>query len=434
MPDARLVTGLLEGWAGRVKEGAYTPPTGIRIPFKFEDVSREIELRNGKFDFVGIDNSYIQQNGFSAREYPMRIIFTGRDHDQLGTAFEVGLLKKGQGFLEHPLYGSFPVVPIGKIVRRNDLVKAANETIIEVTFSTSLLLVYPAAVSFPLNELEAALGDFSVVAALAFQNAMSLERTVNQSAGKVSVRRGLQKISSSLRQISDRTAATRRRFDDQFRLINDGLDVLIGQPIQLARQLTALARAPAQALTALKARLDGYARLLSDLINSGTAGEEFGTVTRTDRESAINSFYISDHIALSALSGSVESVIETTFTSRPEAQRAAIEIQRQLDEIVEWRDRRITELGVIDIGEGYQAIQEIVAGVTSYLVGLSFELLPERIMTTKHATTAINLCAELYGELSDERLQFFIDTNELTGDELNEIPKDRAIVWYAEAA
>ena len=42
----------------------------------------------------------------------------------------------------------------------------------------------------------------------------------------------------------------------------------------------------------------------------------------------------------------------------------------------------------------------------------------------------IELCGELYGNVGNDTLNFFINTNNLSGDEYFEIKKGRQVVYY----
>src|SRR5690349_17371799 len=132
--------GANQTWVDRLENAAYTSPQSrTRIVFDYEDVERTTPLSGTKFNFPGVDNAYIQRTGFDSREYPMRCIFSGKNHDKIATQFEAAILEPGIGRLDHPMYGgSLSVVPFGDLTRRNDLVKGGNQTIIEVTFYTSV--------------------------------------------------------------------------------------------------------------------------------------------------------------------------------------------------------------------------------------------------------------------------------------------------------
>ena len=50
------------GWQDRVKEGAYTSPSGLRFVFDFEDVSVLPPKKTKGFDFPDAVGTYVQDN------------------------------------------------------------------------------------------------------------------------------------------------------------------------------------------------------------------------------------------------------------------------------------------------------------------------------------------------------------------------------------
>jgi len=130
-------------------------------------------------------------------------------------------------------------------------------------------------------------------------------------------------------------------------------------------------------------------------------------------------------------------VLEHEFDARPRALEAAELILAQLDEVVVWQDQAFAALagastgGDIDTGEAYQALQEAVVLAAGYLVDISFQTLPERRIVLDRPRTILDLCGELYGNVSNDTLDFFIDSNELSGSEILEVPRGRGVVFYA---
>lgn len=84
---------------------------------------------------------------------------------------------------------------------------------------------------------------------------------------------------------------------------------------------------------------------------------------------------------------------------------------------------------VIDTGESYQQLQNIVALTSGFLLELSFSLAQERSFTLQKPRTVIDLVAELYGGV-DEFLDFFVESNSLSPFEVLEIQAGRKIVYY----
>jgi prophage DNA circulation protein len=371
-----------------------------------------------------VNDAYIQQNGFGARKYPMRCFFWGNDHDLIATAFERALLETGYGRLEHPMYGAFDVVPMGSIGRRDDLKNAANQSVIEVTFWTSLRAVYPSDRPSLQNELVGAVDGFDVQAAQQFAASTDLTTVIARVNERSTVKQLLKTISAMLGTLAATTSEVNRQFQDDLTAINYGVDVLVGQPLQLALQVTNLIQGPAKASAALASRLVGYRDFARRLMDSvpGMSATDSG-------RPAVNDFLTTDLSVMAAVSSSALSVTTATFKTRPEAIGAADEILGQFDAAVSWRDARFGELAEVDTGESYQALLHAVSLVAGFAIEQSFALATERRIVLDRPRTIVDLAAELYGSV-DDRLDFMIDTNDLSGSEILELPRGRMIAYY----
>ncbi len=419
-------------WLDRIAEAAYTSPKGTRKTFAFVDVSSEIDRRTAAFEFPGVDGAYIQDNGSGERRYPLACIFSGAECDAEATAFEKLLLERGAGVLDHPLYGRVDVVPFGTITRRDDLVTAANQTIIEVVFWSTLGAVYPSSRISPKLEVSEAMRRAGPALGADFAGAMDLASEARRQNAKLTVLDAVRNVQGALQAAASVTESVDREFRQLQSAVNFGIDVLIGQPLLLAEQLLNLISAPARALAGIQSRLDGYRNLLDRLIaSSPSSGGAPAPVLERIGLRLSNDFHAADLCAGGALIGSVASVLETTFTAKPGALEAAEAILAREAERTAWRDSRFADLGQIDTGEGYPALQETVALAVGYLVEISFSLVPEHAVVLDRPRGLIELCGELYGSVADERLDFLISTNGLSGAELLELPRGRRVVFYA---
>jgi hypothetical protein len=428
-----LIGGGGESWKDRIREAAYVSPSKTRFRIEYEDLERTVTRRGTAYEFPGVNDAYVQQKGFGPRIYPMRCYFSGPNCDRIADAFLLALLEPGVGKLEHPRYGTIPrVVPFGDIGQRDDLKTSANQSVIDVTFWTTLVELYPSEQTSPKNEIEEALGDFDVAAAQAFASATALDTLAAQASLKGTIRSALREIRGALEDVSGSVASVRREFDDNFRLINEGLDVLVGQPLLLAQQIINLIRAPARAAAGIRSRLEGYANLAVRMFGSKAGrpqdfpvGVATSAITRRRNDAAV-----ADLIAMAAVTGSVASSLENDFLTKPDAIKAADEVAAQFDDLVDWRDGVNEEVGAVDTGESYQALQQAVALTAGFLVEVSFRLIPERSLVIDQPTTIINLAARLYGRLDDTILDLLINSNRLTGSEILEIPRGRKILYY----
>ena len=138
------------------------------------------------------------------------------------------------------------------------------------------------------------------------------------------------------------------------------------------------------------------------------------------------------------MNGKIVSVLNHEFSTKPEAIEAAENILTALDDHIAWRDegfealKTIPDLAIaqIDTGESIQALQEVAALTAGFLVEVSFSLTPERRIVLDRPRTIVDLAGELYGSI-DDRLDFMISTNNLTGSEILELPRGTSVVYYS---
>lgn len=408
------------GWEDRLRGAALTSPDGTRLDFDYENVSKSIDKKTTAFDFPDVDGTYIQESGHTGRRYPMRIFFWGDDHDLKSAAFEEMLLQKGIFELEHPIYGVVEVVPFGTITQRDNLKTAANQSIIELTFWETIGLIYPESEDDEGAETLNAIDEYNQE----FDDNIDLTSAVETSSFKNSYDVFLKKTKSALQKVADSQADVQKQFDAFDKSITDSLDLLVAKPALLIFQTKLMIQSPARAITKLNARLTAY----KDLADSFTTGDKSTQTNGNDNRPA-NDFAASDVFVSTSITGSIISVINNEFVTKTEAIEAAENIIEQFDAAVVWRDDNFQSLEEIDTGGSYQKLQNAVALAAGYLVQISFSLKQERRIVLDRNRTFVDLIAELYGE-TDAQYDFFINSNNLSGDEIKELPAGREIVYY----
>ena len=411
-------------WNDRIREAAYTAPSGTRTVFGYEDVRKLIEKKTMGFEFPDADGTFVQDLGHTGRRYPFRVFFWGDEYDVESDTFEAALLERGTGKLEHPIYGAVDVVPFGVITRRDDLKTAANQAVIEVTFWETIGLIYPVAQTDPASAVLSAVDGYNVAAAAGFEDTTSLDSAVEQASLKNSYQVALDNTRGALQAIADTQDNVKKQFNAIVDSINLGIDTLVAEPLSLAFQTVQMVQAPARALTSIEARLNAYVGLATSIIFRTGAISSPGNDSRNSNEFHNKDLYVSSYVT-----GSIVSVVNNQFTTKPEALGAAEVILAQFEAIVEWRDDNFESLTEIDTGEAYQQLQEAVALTAGFLVEISFTLKQERRIVLDKDRTIVDLAAELYGSV-DDQLDFLINSNSLTGSEILELPRGREIVYY----
>lgn len=411
-------------WQDRIRQAAYTSPSGERITFTYEDVSKSVDKKTSAFEFPDADGTFIQDLGHSGRKFPLRVIITGDDYDLTANAFDAALEERGPGKLEHPIYGTRDVVPFGSIRRRDDLRSAGNQAIIDVTFWETIGLVYPTAQDDPAADVLEAVTAYNGANAEQFAQSTSLTSAVEQAIARTGYTDLLDRTRNGLNVIADTQTDVKRAFDVVYDSINLGIDTLIGQPLNLAFQTSILIQTPARALTSIKARLSAYRDLAESIIGATDAIQ-----TPSLDSQPLNKFKTDDLYATGYITGSIVSSLNTEFTTRPEAVSAAAEIIDQFEQVNDWRDSNFRSLAETDTGEAYQQLQLAAALAAGYLVELSFSLKQERTVVLDRNRTIIDLAAELYGTV-DPELDLLINSNNLSGSEIIELPAGREILYY----
>lgn len=391
------------GWIDNLRQAAYNSPTGQRVEFNYEDVSYSVNKKTSAYDPPDADGTLVQDLGHTGRQYPLRIILWGSDYDAQAAGMESALLERGIGKLEHPIYGTVDVVPYGTITRRDDLKTAANQAIFEVTFWETIDLAYPSAQIDPASEVAQAVAEFNNTVELT-----GLDTAVGVATFEAAFTSLLDQTVATLTAIADATDSVGR----QFKGIVDSVRNNVLNPLVLASQTLLMLQSPAR--SSADGRQDTYAGLMIDIIDRAPTG------------TVVEEFPPRELYAMGCVTGSIVSLINTQYSTKPQALTAAENLLAQFDRLVTWRD--INYVGV-DTGESYQKLQEAVALTAGYLVEISFTLKQERRITLDRDRTIIDLAAELYGSI-DDRLDFLINSNDLSGDEILELPKGREIVYY----
>ena len=422
-------------WQDRLRKAAYVSPKGTRVEFDYEDVTKLVDKRTAAFNFPDADGTYIQDSGHTGWRYPLRVIFWGEDYDTAAATFEEALSEKGEGVLEHPAYGTINVVPFGEIRRRDKLKTNANQATVEVVFWETTGIIFPTSQTDPKSDILSALEKYNEKAAQELADNTSLTKVTAAAKAKNGYQALLNaavdgvKTVSGLMAIADTQDDVKRQFTAIVDSINAGIDTLISDPLTLAFQTLLLIQSPARAAAAIEARLSAYGDLATSIF-SGEGAVKTPDVTRNPaNEYYIEELYAAGYVTgaiLSAVTPSAAASATATATQAIETAETVLDLAAAVND---WRDDNLVSLSLIDTGGAYQQLQEAVALTAGFLVQTSFTLKQERRLVLTSPRTVIDVVAEIYGSVDDE-LDFFINSNALTGSEILELPRGREIVYY----
>lgn len=408
-------------WQDRLKEAAYTSPGGVRQTFFYEDLTKQIDKKTSQFLFPDKDGAFVQDQGVGSRRYPFRLFFWGDNYDLQAEEFEKLLTEKGVGKLEHPVFGLKNVVPFGTITRRDNLKTASNQAIFDTVFYETIIdITFPESIINTEQEILNDISDFQDIAAVEFSGVLSIISTAEDLAEQDI----LTDLKSSVTGALDAIAKVQEDINTLFQTIseamNDTISDIVNQPLELAAQAIILLKTPARVATSIAARLEGYTNVIDGLLTSiGIPG---------NNNTPENDYFSNSLNATASLTAAVEATLFNEFTTKPEALETVDALLVLQANIETWQDANIKSLSIIDQGNSYAQVKKIVSKATARLIELSFSLKEERIITLSRPRTIIDLVAELYGDLT--QLDFFIISNNFTGDEILELPEGKEIKYY----
>jgi hypothetical protein len=436
-------------WTDRLKEAAYTSPSGVRTVFKYENVRVSVNKRDSVREFPEFDGAFVQNFGLGATSYPLLCVFWGDDHDLEADDFLNRLAEAGAGILEHPLYGRLEnIVPLGPVSRRDDLKTAANQSVFEVNFVQSAAFQFPGSIVSAGDAIDESLNEFNEAQIAAYD----ADIKITTAREKISLIDNVKaKVGATVRQMKKIAATVQEvenEFNDAVDFIESNINTLAGTPLALARQIINLVQLPARAASQISATLAAYGNLLTATISDAN-----GLFSPSAGNSVNNQFFNSELFARAAYSGmltaaklTADSTSEISGESLEEFLAVSPEEQppfsTQSDiigtiEFLEGESRRLTAwneanragLDLLDTGESAAFLTESSLGAAGFLVEISFSARQERIVTLGSRRNLIELCAELYG-LLDNAFDFLISSNDFSGDEIYELPRGRRIKYY----
>jgi hypothetical protein len=291
-----------------------------------------------------------------------------------------------------------------------------------VTFYETTGVVYPDGVANPADAIVASVAAFNDASAADFADGLNVATVSEGVTFANQFKNFIATVDGALSEVAEQQADVFSQYDAVKASIDTGIDVLVGKPLTLAFQAQRLSQLPAQIAGGAAARLDAYGNLARSLSGAPTASPGLDNL-------ALNAFKGGEVNATAAVAAMALSIVTSEFETQNDALAAADDVLSAFDAVVAWRDANYPALGSIDTGDAYQRLQDAVATAAGFAVDLSFSLKREQRLTLTRSRSIIDLVAELYGSV-DDRLDFFINSNSLTGDEILEIPAGRTVVYY----
>lgn len=393
---------------------------------------RSFEKKHGVFSPPGTDGSTIQDLGSNSSVYPLTIYFTGADHDLEAERFFQACRQRGQWTIFHPVKGSL-LLNLSSVSEMIDPVQSANVTSFRTQWieqiDTFLIRTPPAlqaAVIAAVKDVAA-----SPVPAGVKQDTFSKISAIKDAANKAiaAVREKLAplyKIASDIKgTVQDITSTAQSIYADVQNVVSQAtIEVQ-----SLTGQISALINLPSQIATDLKVRVKAFQGALVGVLDL------LPGVSHGDDESR-NRLIIYEHSLHSVNASICQSVVTGDLQSRPQAvemMKAVTDsfssLTDALDDAQSLFDGAYVEGQYVAGSELHQRSLHLTALTLEYLLRASFDLLIERRVILRTDRAPIEIVLSEYGD--PEKFDFFIESNELSGDDILILPAGREIKLYA---
>ena len=423
-------------WFGRLKKASYTSPSGQTVPFEFADLQDSVEKKTTAFESAVGNGTYIQDSGRTSGRFPMVVAVTGNDYDMKAQAFMSALLERGEGILNHPIYGKITVVPFGEISRADNLVSGAGQAIFTVAFYETTGLQIGGGGGVP-----QLYDSFLDASAVDFSDKLNLGDAADKANFVTKFKAIVQKTKDVMMKISDGQALLQKSVEAIGDSINRGVDLMVGQPLMLARQTQVLIGEPARQAKLIKARIEAYKDLAAQIFEQ-TFGADKHEKTADKNNFHLSKLVSANVVAAAALSASnnIHTVprTETTTSTVSELQtrsdliNTAIALQTMLDDYQAWHDAGYVAVeedtvneSATDTGDGLTELSALISAAMAETIAASFNALTEYRTVLDSDRTPLDLAFEFGTDFN-----FFCQSNNLSGDEIFIIPRGREVVRY----
>ena len=426
----------MSDWIERLREAAITTPDQIRYVFEYGDVSKNVRFKTNRFTFGDKEGSLVQNFGLGEVGFPLQIIFSGPDHDTVANNFEASVAIVGSSLLEHPVYGNADVV-IESYTRADPVKTAGNQTLFDMVITETIIPAAPVSTEEGRVNIVNDADEFIDDSAAAFTP--NFDSLADQAKSKSRILADVATISDDFKSINEEAQAINDAFNEAESFIIDNIDELLEDPSVLASSIQSLVRIPSRSTANVSSRISTYVSTITKTIQSTILG--FGADIYNARLEA--------QLFLTALmNGTSESALFGTgdFITKADATGAAtiiLDTYRLLQEFLDTEEQ--AALGDA-LNVRYTVDDEVAGGIKNIasltagqLVQIAFSLKQERIIILSNDETLIPLVHRLYGGKIDDpvdenipfsKIDFFIETNELTPDEIILMQKDRQIKYY----
>jgi len=380
--------------------------------------SKTVSWNSDTFSFIGVKGQLGKKEEQLARQFPLEFYFQGPNHKETSQLFENSLNSKEPCLIKHPLYGNI-VCHIFTITFSNSdtelnitkITCAAIETIV----AGGLIESSPyQAIQLSQNNLIAfAAPEISGLSVTAVDG---IEIRQNMEASKID---GLKII-----KVPDQAKEYTNVFNEAVSLVN----VITASPVIAMAATCNFIKMPGNFLTIVDDRLTFLTNQFDRFIDT--------VLGRVVNPASKKIFEIQAATCISTMCIAAITPIGREYTTTKSVLNIANRISQNYNRFLEVLDGLQVSSGgpneyYIYSSEIISNLNECVNTTLSNLILIALNGKQERFVYTTEDSNVILLAHKYYGgDINDENLQYFLDTNNFTYQQMIGIKKGTKIVYY----
>ena len=414
----------------------YQSPSGEKFEFDYSgSIDESFDHRVSDFVFVGHDGSYIQDNGITAREFPLELhLFNKRplEIDRIRSA----LAERGIGILQHPDKSVGTIYVVVRSVKKS--IDPIGDTL-KTRFSINFVETIPDlqnSKSRPsdIAAVEGAIANFD--AAMSANILAQLVEDVSEaySAAVDAIRFVNDNIRDALLTISQIENEINTKFLAIYGEIASLADTLVAMPAQLVAQFQTMISLPSFVKTSAKQKLKEYKALWENVL--GINDDGVSTIANFEPTDANkNQILIYEIVASAVIATEAQIAASADYENRGQAIDAADKLAAEYQLIVNaFAAAQQQFAGTIFMQRYISRIADLAPAISAAIRGIrarAAALAVENYETLANDEHPIVTCARLYGNVRTETLERLYRDNQIGGLEMFGMKAGREIVWYS---
>jgi hypothetical protein len=409
----------------------FISPEGNVYSALWRNGERSLDKKLGIFNIPNFKGDIVQDLNVNSVLYPLVFYFDGPNHNRESESFFKACSETGQWQITHPVKGTLALqlVNVREMMRPVDdgnytqfdtnWIEPAN---VQILISSDQTIA--AIIADVLNTIEDGVVALQQLRADAYSAINAASNTFNKIAGAMDT--FIEGITQTDAVLQDAYLGFRQQFNAALAAygINDT------DTRDVAESLQGMALTPSEATTDYSTRFSIYEDLQNEIITftpDNTTIDDFNKVTAQEYGVTL------------ILTIFAQIIATTEFTSRSEIITAIENIFSIFNDSIETLEEIQSNFSDLDIEFQYYSQTGVYTSLINlytlcytYLINQFYNLNVEKRFTLKKPRSPLEITVTEYGELgeSDSNYDLFLESNELSGNDILILPAGREVVVY----